>query len=178
MTALARDIAVVGVGYSPLSRTGTPDPRLTFTAVQESLADAGLQGSDVDGIFEYKFGPESPSAQEVARMIGAPNLEAFADLVPNNPSGLGGPLAGVMAVASGVCETVVSYRCLTRAAGYTGGVVSGPSEVDGTSQYLIPYGSSSSSPTWRWSSSGGWPSTTAPRRTSGTSRSTRGRGRR
>ncbi len=142
MTGLTRDIAVVGVGYSPLSRTGTPDPRgLTFTAVQESLADAGLQGNDVDGIFEYKFGPESPSAQEVARMIGSPNLEAFADLVPNNPSGLGGPLAGVMAVASGVCETVVSYRCLTRAAGYTGGVVSGPSEVDGTSQYLVPYGS-------------------------------------
>jgi acetyl-CoA acetyltransferase len=142
MTGLTRDIAVVGVGYSPLSRTGTPDPRgLTFTAVQESLAEAGLQGSDVDGIFEYKFGPESPSAQEVARMIGSPNLEAFADLVPNNPSGLGGPLAGVMAVASGVCETVVSYRCLTRAAGYTGGVGSGPSEVDGTAQYLIPYGS-------------------------------------
>jgi acetyl-CoA acetyltransferase len=142
VTALTRDIAVVGVGYSPLSRTGTPDPRgLTFTAVQESLADAGLRGADVDGIFEYKFGPESPSAQEVARMIGSPNLEAFADLVPNNPSGLGGPLAGVMAVASGVCETVVSYRCLTRAAGYTGGVASGPSEVDGTSQYLVPYGS-------------------------------------
>jgi acetyl-CoA acetyltransferase len=142
MTGLTRDIAIVGVGYSPLSRTGTPDPRgLTFTAVQESLADAGLHGSDVDGIFEYKFGPESPSAQEVARMIGSPNLEAFADLVPNNPSGLGGPLAGVMAVASGVCETVVSYRCLTRAAGYTGGVDAGPSEIDGTSQYLVPYGS-------------------------------------
>ena len=141
MTSLARDVAVVGVGYSPLTRSGAPDPRqLTFAAVSEALVDAGLTGADIDGIFEYKFGPESPSAQEVARLIGSPNLGAFADLIPNNPSGLGGPMAGVMAVASGVCETVLSFRCLTRAAGYQGGVAPGPDRVAGTWQYLVPDG--------------------------------------
>jgi acetyl-CoA acetyltransferase len=141
VSSLTRDVAVAGIGYSPLSRHGDPDPRkLTFTAVTEALADAGLTGAAVDGIFEYKFGPESPGAQDVARLIGAPNLSAFADILPNNPSGLAGPLAGVMAVASGVCETVVAFRCLTRAAGYTGGVRTGPDRIGGRDQFLLPYG--------------------------------------
>lgn len=141
MTALSRDVAVTGVGYSELSRSGQPNSRqLTYDAVAAALADAGLTGSDVDGIFEYKFGPESPGTQDVARMIGAPNLAAFADIMPTNPSGLAGPLAGIMAVASGVCETVVSYRCLTREAGYTGGVKVGPDRIGGQDQYLTPYG--------------------------------------
>jgi acetyl-CoA acetyltransferase len=132
---------VVGVGFSPFTREGTPDPRqLTFTAVMDALADAGLRGHDVDGIFEYKFGPESPTAQQVARLIGAPNLAAFADIMPNNPSGLGGPMAAVMAVASGMCETVVAFRCLTREAGYSGGVKAGPDIVTGPDQHLTPYG--------------------------------------
>src|SRR5262245_43048959 len=141
MSALSRDVAIAGIGYSPISREGTPHPRrMTFTAVSEALADAGLTGADVDGIFEYRFGPESPSAQEVARMIGATDLAAFADIVPNNPSGLAGPLQGAMAVAAGVCETVVGFRCLTRESGHTGGVRVGPDRIDGQNQYLTPYG--------------------------------------
>lgn len=141
MTHLSRDVAVVGVGYSPITRKGAPHPRaLTLAAVNEALADAGLTGADVDGIFEYKFGPESPSAQEVARMIGATDLAAFADIIPNNPSGLAGPLQGVMAVAAGACETVLAFRCLTSASGHTGGVRQGPSRIGGQDQYLTPYG--------------------------------------
>jgi acetyl-CoA acetyltransferase len=141
VTSLTRDVAVVGVGYSPLSREGRPNSReLAFTAVTEALADAGLAGPEVDGIFEYKFGPESPGAQDLARLIGAPSLAAFADIMPTNPSGLAGPLAGIMAVASGVCETVVAFRCLTREAGYTGGVKVGPDRIGGQDQFLTPYG--------------------------------------
>lgn len=141
MSSLSRDVAVVGVGYSPITRDGSPHPRrMTFAAVTEALADAGLTGADVDGIFEYKFGPESPSAQEVARMIGVRDLAAFADIIPNNPSGLAGPLQGVMAVAAGACETVVAFRCLTRESGHTGGVRVGPDRIDGQNQYLTPYG--------------------------------------
>ncbi|OHV48403.1 hypothetical protein [Pseudofrankia sp. BMG5.36] len=141
MTSLARDVAVVGVGYSQLSRAGEPEPLvLLLEAVKGALTDAGLSGTDVDGIFEYKFGPESPGAQDVARVLGVPDLAAFADILPTNPSGLGGVLAGVMAVASGACETALVFRCLTRAAGHTGGVVDGPSTVAGRNQFLTPYG--------------------------------------
>lgn len=141
MSSLAREVAVVGVGYSELSRAGEPDPRrLTLTAAKDALSDAGLRSADIDGIFEYKFGPESPGAQDMARLLGIPDLAAFADIMASNPSGLGGALAGVMAVASGACETVLVYRCLTRAAGHTGGVASGPGTVGGRDQFLVPYG--------------------------------------
>ncbi|HVV29886.1 MAG TPA: thiolase family protein [Mycobacteriales bacterium] len=141
MSSLSRDVAIAGLGYSAISRAGTPDPRqLTFDAVSAALRDAGLRGADVDGIFEYKFGPDSPTAQETARMIGAPDLAAFADIMASGPSGLASALVGVMAVASGVCETVVVFRCLTREAGYMGGVSEGGERLADQSQYLVPYG--------------------------------------
>lgn len=141
MSSLARDVAIVGVGYSELSRVGEPDPRrLTLTAAKDALSDAGLLSTDIDGIFEYKFGPESPGAQDMARLLGIPDLAAFADIMASNPSGLGGALAGVMAVASGACDTVLVYRCLTRAAGHTGGVATGPETVGGRDQFQVPYG--------------------------------------
>jgi acetyl-CoA acetyltransferase len=141
MSSLARDVAVVGVGYSALTRVGVPNPRqLTFDSMSAALDDAGLTGADVDGIFEYKFGPDSPTAQEAARLIGAPDLAAFADIMATGPSGLASALAGVMAVASGVCETVVVFRTITREAGYMGGIVGGGEAVRDHNQFLTPYG--------------------------------------
>ncbi|MGE0878472.1 MAG: thiolase family protein [Acidimicrobiia bacterium] len=141
MSSLSRDVAVVGVGYSSLARSGGPDPRtLTYTAVSNALADAGLKGADVDAIFEYKFGPESPGAQDVARMIGSPDLAAFADIFPTGPSGLAGALAAVMAVASGVCDTAITFRCMTREGGYTGGLSGDDAPIGGRFQFQTPYG--------------------------------------
>jgi acetyl-CoA acetyltransferase len=141
MSKLTRPVAIAGVGYSALSRKGEPNPNsLSITAAKAALSDAGLCATDVDGIFEYKFGPESPGAQDMARLLGVPDLSAFADIMASNPSGLGGPLAGVMAVASEACETVLVFRCLTRAAGHQGGVASGPETVGGRDQFLTPYG--------------------------------------
>ncbi len=141
MTSLTRPVAVVGVGYSDLSRKGEPHPNsLAVAAAKAALSDAGLRSADVDGIFEYKFGPESPGAQDMARLLGVPDLAAFADIMASNPSGLGGALAGVMAVAAGACETALVFRCLTRAAGHQGGVASGPDEISGRDQFLTPYG--------------------------------------
>ncbi|VEG43613.1 acetyl-CoA acetyltransferase [Mycolicibacterium flavescens] len=141
MSTLAREVAIVGVGYSPLSRTGEPNPNaLALTAAKDALSDAGLPSAAVDGIFEYKFGPESPGAQDMARLLGVSDLAAFADIFPTGPSGVAGALAGVMAVASGACETALVFRCLTRAAGHQGGVASGPEAVSGRDQFLTPYG--------------------------------------
>jgi acetyl-CoA acetyltransferase len=141
MTSLARDVAVAGVGYSSLSRVGAPESTaLALSAVNGALNDAGLQGTDVDGIFEYKFGPESPGSQDMGRLIGSFDLAAFADIMPSNPSGLGGALAGAMAVASGVCETVIAFRCMTRESGYTGGTSGTSAPIPGRQQFLTPYG--------------------------------------
>lgn len=141
MPSLSRPVAIAGVGYSELSRKGEPHPNsLALAAATGALSDAGLHPADVDGIFEYKFGPESPGAQDMARLLGVPDLAAFADIMASNPSGLAGALAGVMAVASGACETVLTFRCLTRSAGHQGGVADGPAEIAGRDQFLTPYG--------------------------------------
>ncbi len=141
MSTLAREVAIAGVGYSELSRTGEPNPNaLALAAAKNALSDAGAASADIDGIFEYKFGPESPGAQDMARLLGVPDLAAFADIFPTGPSGMAGALAGVMAVASGACETALVFRCLTRAAGHQGGVASGPEAVGGRDQFLTPYG--------------------------------------
>src|SRR5262249_29082903 len=141
MTSLTRPVAIAGVGYADLTRKGEPHPNsLAIAAAKAALSDAGLRATDIDGIFEYKFGPESPGAQDMARLLGVPDLAAFADIMASNPSGLASALAGVMAVASGACETVLVFRCLTRAAGHQGGVASGPDEVGGRDQFLTPYG--------------------------------------
>lgn len=141
MSHLSRNVAVVGVGYSALSRTGSPDPRaLTLAAVTDALGDAGLPGSKVDGIFEYRFGPESPGCQDVARLIGSPDLAAFTDIMASNPSGLGGALSAVMAVASGACETALVFRCLTRESGHTGGLAGSAEPATGSHQFSLPYG--------------------------------------
>lgn len=138
---LAREVAIAGVGYSELTRTGEPNPNaLALAAAKNALSNAGVARTDIDGIFEYKFGPESPGAQDMARLLGVPDLAAFADIFPSGPSGLAGALAGVMAVASGACETVLVFRCLTRAAGHQGGVATGPETVSGRDQFLTPYG--------------------------------------
>jgi len=141
MTRLSREVAVVGVGYSPFTRHGSPDPRqMAYQACTDALADAGLPASAVDGMYSYRF-PGEISVHEVARMLGMNDLGVFGEMVvETNPSGLVGALQGVMAVASGAAETVLAYRCMTRAAGYAGGVSTDAEPVAGIGQYLDPFG--------------------------------------
>jgi acetyl-CoA acetyltransferase len=136
-----RPVAVAGIGYSRVSRGDAPDQRvLAADACLAAITDAGLTGADVDGIFQYSFGYESPNATHVQRMIGSPNLHAYLDIMGSGPSGLASALGGVMAVASGACETALVYRCMTQVAGKTGNVVEGPAEAAGSAQFSATYG--------------------------------------
>src|ERR1700722_11887889 len=123
MARLARPVAIAGVGYSPIERSGDHDiRRLALTACKGALDDAGLQPQDVDAIIEYQFGGrgDSPIAVGVQRLLGIENLHVFNDIMGSGPSGLAGALDAVMAVASGACETALVYRCITREAGHSG----------------------------------------------------------
>ena len=142
MSGLTRDVAVVGVGYSPVARSGDFDVRsLTQAACLSALDDAGLAPTDVDGIVEYQFGMgDAPTAIATQRLLGIPNLHAFTDIMGTAPSGLAAAMDGAMAVASGVCETVLVYRCITRQSGHTGAVKEGPAEARGANQFATPYG--------------------------------------
>ena len=116
-----RDVAIVGVGCSKVYRGPSPSTEvLSAVACKEALDDAGMKGRDVDGIFEYKFGPDAPAAVHMQRVLGIPDLAAYADLMGSGPSGLAGALAAVEAIGSGSCETALVYRSITESAGNTG----------------------------------------------------------
>lgn len=142
MSGLARGVAVAGVGYSPISRSAALDiNRLTFTACKAALDDAGLSPEDVDAVVEYQFGRgEAPTAIGAQRLLGIPNLNMFNDIMGSGPSGLASAMDAAMAIASGVCETALVYRCMTRAAGHSGAVQGGPAPAEGPLQYTAPYG--------------------------------------
>jgi acetyl-CoA acetyltransferase len=99
-----------------------------------------MPATEVDGIFEYRFGQESPTAVYMQRALGIANLGGFADIQGTGPSGVAAANVGVMAVASGVCEAVLVYRSMTRAAGHTGNIVHAPREIAGTDQFTSVYG--------------------------------------
>jgi acetyl-CoA acetyltransferase len=123
-----RKVAVSGVGYSEITRGGIPPSpeRLALIATKNAMRDAGVTSKDVDGIFEYSFGSDSPMATYVQKGLGIPNLVVFQDIMGSGPSGLASAMAAYMAVASGMCETAIVYRCITQAAGNTGSIAAVP----------------------------------------------------
>jgi acetyl-CoA acetyltransferase len=143
MSGLTQQVAVVGVGYSPVSRSGEHDIRqLTLTACQAALNDAGLAPSDIDAIIEYQFGArgDSPIAVGAQRLLGIKNLNVFADIMGSGPSGLAAAMDAAMAIASGACTTALVYRCITREAGHTGALQTAPVDASGPAQFSAPYG--------------------------------------
>ena len=144
MNRAGRDVAVVGVGFSPTTRAGNPDIRtLTRDASVDALDDAGLTARDVDAIVEYSFGVlrgDSPIAISAQRLLGIGNLTMFNDIMGSGPSGLAGAMDAAMAIAAGACETALVYRTITRSAGHTGGMHEGPTRAAGQMQFLAPYG--------------------------------------
>ena len=109
MNRAGREVAVVGVGYSDITRRGDPDIRtLTRDAASDALDDAGLVATDLDAIFEYSFGMmrgDSPMAVSAQRLLGVPNLTAFNDIMGSGPSGLASAMDAAMAIGAGACET-------------------------------------------------------------------------
>ncbi len=141
MSKLSRDVVVVGVGYSQVARSGTHDiRRLTLDATRLAIEDAGLQPNDIDSIINYQFGGDSPNSTATQRILGIDNLVVFNDIMGSGPSGLASAMDAAMAIASGACETVLVYRCITREAGHTGAIRDSPLAMGGPGQLTDVYG--------------------------------------
>ena len=134
MTVLSREVAVVGVGYSELTRS-----REEPNARQLTL-DAGLRNDEVDGMVQYFHGMESPKVTWVQRALGIKSLDLYMDLLRSGPSGLGPALVAATAVAAGVCEVALAYRTLPQNEGNNARVTAAPSEIEGPEQFTAIYG--------------------------------------
>ena len=110
--------AIVGVGYTPLSkRSGRSVLALATEACRNAITDAGLTPSDVDGIASFRFMEDSVPTSAVATTLGLDPSNYLLD------SALGGQapcylvMHAAMAVHAGLADTVVVYRALNGRSG-------------------------------------------------------------
>ena len=124
MTATIKDkAAIVGIANTEFSKnSGRSELQLAAEAVAAALDDAGLKPSDVDGMTTFTL--DNTDEIELARAVGIGDL-TFYSRVPHGGGAATGLIhQAVMAVASGMAETVVCYRSLNGRSGhrYSSGV--------------------------------------------------------
>jgi acetyl-CoA acetyltransferase len=156
MWAFSDKIAIAGVGYSALSRRSeTPLAKLAVDACDAVLADAGLSRKHVDGLATSPGMPRYGGAKGTVEGIDVVNpwylselLGAHGDMAwtgSTNAMVTQAVMEAAMAIASGICETVIVYRALHVP---PGSYVNFESKyASGLDQFLAPYGFSGP-PSW------------------------------
>lgn len=109
--------AIVGIGNTEFSKnSGRSELQLSCEAVRAALDDAGLKPSDVDGMTTFTM--DTTDEIELARAVGIGDI-TFYSRVPHGGGAATGLIhQAVMAIASGMCETVVCYRGLNGRSGH------------------------------------------------------------
>ncbi|HWH32060.1 MAG TPA: thiolase family protein [Egibacteraceae bacterium] len=112
MTASLKDqVAIVGVGETEYRRAhDRPVQELILDAIGTALDDAGLSGSDVDGIVtEGAIVEGLLSIEEVAATIGVRELSYGAKFGIGGAGTVASPLHAAMAVSHGLADVVLCY---------------------------------------------------------------------
>ena len=116
--------AIAGIGQTEFSKdSGRSELQLACEAVNAALEDAGLEPSAVDGLVTFTM--DTSEELEVARNLGIRELSMFAQIPYGGGAGSGTVMQAAMAVATGVCETVVCYRAFNERSGNRFGNISG-----------------------------------------------------
>lgn len=140
-------VAVTGVGFSPVERPArTPAGVLTRLAISAAVADAGLSGSEIDGLATY---PEAPyvgaehrsgvdvvPVQHVARRMFGGSIAWSAQV----SSGMitSAVTEASAALIAGLCSHVVIWRTMHLPAGGYGRIDRHP-RAAGDSQFSAPW---------------------------------------
>ncbi|MEE4661233.1 MAG: lipid-transfer protein [Halieaceae bacterium] len=124
MTATIRDKAVIaGIGNTEFSKnSGVSELSLAVQAIKAACDDAGLHPSAIDGMATFTM--DNNDEIEVARALGCGDLSFYGRAHYGGGAATGALHQAVMAVATGMAETVAVYRALNGRSGhrYSGGV--------------------------------------------------------
>lgn len=140
MSALRDRTAIVGVGYTPFSKSsGVTTLTLALRAIAAALEDAGLSARDVDGLATFRVG-DSVLPMVVAQSLGIRDLRFHLDQFGGGS--VSHALVGQAALAlhAGVAETIVVYRALNARSGFRMGGTGRPLVDAVETQYQAPYG--------------------------------------
>jgi acetyl-CoA acetyltransferase len=143
MVASVKDKAViVGVGNTVFSKnSGVSELSLAVQAIKIALDDAGLKPSDVDGMATFTM--DTSDEIEVARALGVGNMSFYGRAHYGGGAATSTLHQAVMAVATGMAETVVCYRALNGRSGhrFSGGVSGDITTADAIHWgWYMPYG--------------------------------------
>ena len=120
MTGIRDRAAIAGIGCTEFSKdSGRTELRMAVEAILAACADAGVDPTTIDGLCTFTY--DHTWDVDIIDNLGIAGLKLFTRI----PHGGGGPGAciqqAVMAVATGVADTVVVYRSLNgRSAGRYG----------------------------------------------------------
>jgi acetyl-CoA acetyltransferase/uncharacterized OB-fold protein len=144
-------VVVSGIGQSEVGRRLMVDPvGLTVTAVQQAVADAGLELDDIDGVSTYPGATGNGMSEG-----GVPALVEALRLQPvwvngggEIPGQAGSIIAAMLAVSSGLCRHVVCFRTVWEASwaqlGREGRLAPPAARVTGAMlEYRMPWGAPS-----------------------------------
>ncbi|HEX7781614.1 MAG TPA: lipid-transfer protein [Sphingobium sp.] len=111
MTMLRNKAAISGIGATEFSKnSGRSELRLAVEAISAALKDAGLKAADVDGLVTYTM--DANAENEVLRSMGGRDLNYFGRVHYGGGGACAILLQAAMAIATGVCKTVVCYRAM------------------------------------------------------------------
>jgi acetyl-CoA acetyltransferase len=103
--------AIVGIGATEFSKdSGRSELQLAVEAVSAALDDAGLHPRDVDGMATYTM--ENNPEIEVNRYLGGGDLRFFSRTHYGGGAACAPILHATLAIAAGICKTVVCYRAM------------------------------------------------------------------
>lgn len=109
--------AIVGLGATEFSKnSGRTELRLAMEATLEALKDAGIDPSEVDGFSSYSV--DKVPEYEIARLLGCKEVKFFSQIPHGGGAACAPILHAAMAVATGVCKTVVVYRAMNERSWY------------------------------------------------------------
>jgi acetyl-CoA acetyltransferase len=143
MTATVRDKAViVGIGNTQFSKnSGVSELNLAIQAVKTACDDAGLHPSAIDGMATFTM--DTTDEIELARALGVGELTFWGRSHYGGGAATGSLHQAVMAVATGMAETVAVYRALNGRSGhrFSGGVSGEITTADAIHWgWYMPYG--------------------------------------
>src|SRR5262249_14193166 len=106
-------VAVVGIGHLPFAKDiGRPISDTAVEAIQLALADAGLEGEDVDGMSMLEM--ESTHEVSIARRLGVRQLTWWDKISYGGGASSATLMHAAAAVASGLATVVTCHRARNR----------------------------------------------------------------
>ena len=134
--------AIVGVANTEFSKNSArSELQLSAEAIVAALQDAGLTPADVDGLTTFTM--DSTDEIEVARAVGIGDISFYSRVPHGGGAATGMVHQAVMAVVTGMANTVICYRGLNGRSGhrFSAGVSAGVTTSDAIHWgWYMPYG--------------------------------------